>query len=215
VRGSASNRVLRTSLCAAALASLGLVAAATAGAVTITSWTGGKAAVPQVVTASGNCPGTVVTINGSGFVSDGGTPTVTIGGVPAAEVIVGSDTTLFARVGAGAQTGSLSVTTPKGTATSPVQVIVYPCQSTAAATTAPQIAVVRPLKRKGGKNVTLIGSGFVGTTSVTVGGIKAAYAIPSDGLMYVTIPTSAKNGKLEIDVTNNKGTAKATVTKTG
>jgi hypothetical protein len=207
--------LLRTLLCSALLIPLGLAVAGSAGAVTITSWVGGKASVPQLVTASGNCPGTIVTINGTGFVSDGGITSLMIGGVPASEIIVNSDTLLFARVGVGAQSGNIVLTTPKGSVTATPSVIVYPCQSTAAATIAPAIAAVHPLKRKGGKNVTLSGAGFVGTTSVKVGGISAAYAIPSDGVMYVTIPASASNGPLTIQVTNNKGTAKTTVTKTG
>ena len=52
-----SFRAHARSVCPIVVA-LGLVAAGSAGAVTITGWVGGKAAVPQVVTAAGNCPGT-------------------------------------------------------------------------------------------------------------------------------------------------------------
>jgi hypothetical protein len=217
VSGSASTRVsLRTALCLLMLVAFGLVAAGSAGAVTISSWVGGKAAVPAVVTASSaSCPGTVIMITGSGFVSDGGIVSVTIGGVPASEIIVGSDQYLYARVGPGATSGPVVVTTKAGSAKATPDAIVWPCQATAAAAGKPVIQAVVPPKAKGGKKIRLLGSGFVGTTSVKVGGVTAAYAIPSDNLMYVIVPSDAKAGQLTIQVTNTAGTAKSTVVKTG
>ena len=48
MRGSASTRIsLRTALCLSLLVALGLVVAGSAGAVTITTWVGGKAAVEE------------------------------------------------------------------------------------------------------------------------------------------------------------------------
>jgi hypothetical protein len=205
----------RIALCVPALVALGLVVAGSAGAVTISSWVGGKAAVPQVVTAPGNCPGTVVMINGSGFVADGGITGVMIGGVPAGEITIGSDSVLFARVGAGAQNGSVSVSTRLGTATSATPAVVYPCQSTAAAEAKPVVDSVSPQRAAGGKKLTLTGSGFVGTTSVKIGTGTVAYSIPSDNRMYVIVPTDAKAGLVTILVTNNKGTAKVVFQKTG
>jgi len=217
VRGSASTRVsLRTALCLSVLVALGLVAAGSAGAVTIVSWQGGKAAVPQVITAGGGaCPATVVFITGSGFVNDGGIVSVTIGGVPASEIVVGSDQYLYARVGAGAQSGPIVVTTKAGTAKATPDAIVWPCQATAAAADKPVIQAVIPQKAKPGKKLRLLGANFVGTTSVKVGGDAAAYAIPSDNLMYVRVPADAKAGQLTIEITNTKGTAKSSVVSTG
>ena len=217
VRGSALTRVSlrRTALCASALAALTAVVAGSANAVTITSWVGGKAAVPQVVTAAGTCPGTVITITGTGFVSDGGITNVMIGGVPAGEITIGSDSTLFARVGAGAQNGSVSVSTKLGTATSSTPAIVYPCQSTGTSQTAPTIQSVSPQRAKTGKKLTLTGSGFVGTTSVKIGTGTVSYSIPSDNRMYVLVPSDVKAGLVTIVVTNNKGSAKVVFQKTG
>jgi IPT/TIG domain len=217
VRGSASTRVLlRTALCLSVLVTLGLIAAGSAGAVTITSWVGGKAAVPQVITAGGGaCPSTVVMITGSGFVSDGGIVSVTIGGVPASEIVVGSDQYLYARVGTGATSGSIVVTTKTGTAKATPDAIVWPCQATGAAADKPAIQAVIPQKAKPGKKLRLLGANFVGTTSVKVGGETAAYAIPSDNLMYVRVPSDAKAGQLTLEVTNSKGTSKSFVISTG
>jgi hypothetical protein len=192
------------------------MAAATAGAVTITTWVGGKAAVPQVVTASSDsCPGTVTMITGTGFVADGGIVSVMIGGVPASEVIVGSNTVLYARVGPGATSGPVTVTTKAGTATASSQAIVVPCQSVGAAQVKPTIDSVSPQRAKAGKKLKLAGNGFVGTTKVTVNGEAAAYAIPSDNVMYLRVPSDTKSGLATIVVTNGKGTAKVVFQKIG
>jgi len=202
--------------CLSVIVALGLVAAGTAGAVTITSWVGGKAAVPQVVTAnSSTCPGTVVFITGTGFVSDGGIVSVSIGGVPAAEVIVGSDIALYARVGAGATSGSVVVTTKAGTAKASSDAIVVPCQSVGAALVKPTIDSVSPQRAKAGKKLKLDGNGFVGTTAVTVNGEATAYAIPSDNIMYLRVPSDTKSGLATVVVTNGKGTAKVVFQKIG
>jgi hypothetical protein len=208
--------VSRAALCLAVLVPLGLLIATSAGAATITSWVGGKSATPALVTAGGGaCPSTVVMINGSGFVSDGGVTSVTVGGVKATDVFVGSNIVVYARVGAGATDGPVSVTTPAGTATSSTNAVVLVCQATGSAETGPRIQLATPAKVKGGTKVHLLGSGFVGTKSVTVDGIAAAYAIPSDVNMLVIVPKDAKIGKDTIKVTNSKGSATAAVIKIG
>jgi hypothetical protein len=207
--------VFRIVFCFPVLVALGLVAAGSAGAVTITSWVGGSSKVPQLVTAAGNCPGTVVTITGTGFVNDGGPVSVTIGGVAASPVIVGSDTTIFARVGAGATSGTVVVTTKAGSATSSANAIVYPCQATGAAASKPTIDTVSPQRAKSGKKLRLLGSGFVGAQKVTVNGAAVTYAIPSDNLMYVIVPAGAKTGLDTIEITTGMGSAKVVFQKTG
>ena len=204
--------IRRTALGATLLTALALMAAGSAGAATITSWFGGKASVPQVVTATGNCPGTLITINGSGFVNDGGL-SVSIGGVPANQIVIGQDSVIWARVAATATTGPVVVTTSKGSVTAPGgNAIVYPCQSTGTAGEKPSVATLKPTTAKAGAKLTLTGAGFVGTTSVTIGGEKANYAIPSDILMYIRLPSDLKSGALDIVITNNLGTTKSTVT---
>jgi hypothetical protein len=194
----------------------GVVMAGTAGAVTISAWQGGKASVPQVVTAAdGNCPGTVIMITGAGFVTDGGVVSVTIGGTPSPQVIVGSDIYLYALVGHGTQTGPVVVTTKAGSATAPGgNAIVYPCQSTATASAAPVINSSTS-HVAAGKKVTINGANFVGTTAVTLNGAKVLYSIPSDGRMYVLVPAGTAAGTAQIVITNNMGTAKASVTVKG
>jgi len=152
-------------------------------------------------------------ITGSGFVTDGGIVSVTIGGVPASEIVVGSDQYLYARVGPGATSGPIVVTTKAGTARATPDAQVVPCQSTATASSKPAVASVTPVKAKGGKKIKLSGSGFVGTSSVTVGGVPATFSIPSDNLMYVIVPKAAKTGQQTILVKNNLGVAKSFVVK--
>ncbi len=213
MRGSSLARsLLRIFVCLSFLSAVAAATVGTAGAVTISSWRGGSGSVPQVVTAAdGNCPGTVIFITGTGFVSDGGVVSVTIGGTTSPQVIVGSDTNLYALVGRGTQSGPVVVTTKAGSATASTGAIVFPCQSTATASAAPVISTTTPGSVKAGKRVKLDGANFVGTTGVTVGGAKATYAIPSDGLMYVIVPSGTAAGSAVIEVTNNKGTAKTTV----
>jgi hypothetical protein len=213
--GSSSIRPMpRIALCLAVLVPLGLAVAGAAGAATISSWVGGKTATPALVTAGGGaCPATLVMINGSGFVSDGGTPSVTIGGVTSPQVIVGSNAALYAYVGAGATDGPVSVTTPAGTVTSGTPAVVLPCQSTGTAASGPRIQAVAPTSVKGGTKIHVSGSGFVGTVKVTVDGIAASYAVPTDVNMYVIVPKDAKIGKISIRVTNSKGTTAVPVIK--
>jgi hypothetical protein len=200
-------------LCLSVLVVFGLVVGGTAGAATITSWIGGKGATPAIVTSGGGaCPPTMITVNGSGFVSDGGVPSVTIGGVRSPEVIVGSNIILYARMGAGVTAGSVVVTTPAGSVTATPAINVVPCQSTGVAEGKPTITQTTP-KAKAGKKIQLFGSGFVGTTSVKVSGLTTNYAIPSDGVMYVIMPADAKVGVVNVTVTNTHGTATAQVVK--
>ncbi len=214
MRRNGSHRLLlRTSVFAAVLASFGLSVVSIAGAATITSWRGGSASVPLIVTAQGTCPGTVILVTGTGFQTDGGGDSVTIGGTPSPTVIVGSDTILYALVGPGTQSGPVVLTTKAGSVTAPGgSANVYPCQATGTASAAPGISSVPSHLNANGKKVKVLGSNFVGTSSVTLNGEKLQYAIPSDGLMYVIIPKDAKAGATSLIITNTKGAAKAPVT---
>src|SRR5262249_6778556 len=214
VRGSSLRVALRTVFCLSVLVALGLVVAGSAGAATISSWVGGKASVPQIVTAAdGSCRGTMIMITGSGFETDGGPVSVTIGGTPSPQVIVGADIYLYALVGRGTSSGPVVVTTSKGSVTAPGgNAIVYACQSTGTAGSKPAVDSVSPAKIKAGGKLTPNGIRFVGTKSVTVGGASANFAIPSDNLMYIRIPKDAKSGPLAIVITNTLGSVKTSLT---
>jgi IPT/TIG domain len=201
--------MFRAALCMAVVVPIALMAAGSAFAVTITSFAGTAVRAPDPP----YCVGSIVTITGSGFLSGGAVTSVTFGGVPAASFYAGSDTVLLATVGAGAQTGPIVVTTPQGSATSATPELIEACAS-GPPTSRPAITGAPP-KVKGGKKIQLHGSGFVGVTSVTVGGVTAPYAIPTDQNMYVIIPTTAKNGSVAIKLTSPAGTGTVSVLKTG
>jgi hypothetical protein len=207
---------------ASAAGFVGLVAvallafASAASSATITSFSN------QIVKGNGTvgtadsypyCIGAVLLIQGSGFVTDGGVTAVTIGGVPAEGVTVGSDSKLYAQVGRGA-TGAqpITVTTPAGTATSTGVYTILPCNN--GDIYVPKIESVIPAKAKPGALVQLIGQGFLGATTVTLSGkALTGYAIPSDSNLYLRVPVTAKAGqKLVFSITNSAGTAKATIT---
>src|SRR5579862_7890691 len=115
----------------AAILVASLFVAGQALAVTITSYTPGSDLIPEVANA---CVGSSITINGSGFVNDGGPVTVAFNGVPAVDVTIGSDNIIYAKMPAAATPGNITVTTAKGTATSSVPYTIFPCAATAGPT---------------------------------------------------------------------------------
>jgi hypothetical protein len=226
-RSGVRRVVLRTGIgvaLALPLAAL-LVGSALAATITSLAWyggiTNGNARATGLAATYGTadqqpyCVGTNFVISGSGFVTDGVTG-VTIGGVAARYFSVGDNATLYAGIGADAKTGPVVVTTRSGgTATSTSNVTITPCQA-AAPVAKPAATAVSPAKAKGGKKVELLGSGFIGTRSVTVGGVATSFSVPSDYNLYVIVPKTAKNGALPIVVTTAAGptTLKVKVTKT-
>src|SRR4051794_11882538 len=105
----------RTAAALAAAVTSALLVAGSAFGATITSFTPTNDWIPE---EAGNCVGTSITINGTGFVNDGGTPVVRFNGMPAVGVFVGSDRIIYARLPSGATAGTVTVTTNAGTATS-------------------------------------------------------------------------------------------------
>jgi hypothetical protein len=194
---------------------LALLAAGSIFAASITNVTGEKGLLLIRAAQYPYCKGSFVTISGSGFVTDGGVSSVSIGGVPPSWYEVGSDSVILAYVGANAQSGlPVTVTTPAGTATSgSLTLTVTPCASSGAQYK-PYVASVRKYV-KGGQKLQIQGAAFIGTQSVTFGGVAAPFSIPSDANMYVIIPKTAKNGNDVLKITNNVGSASVTLIKTG
>jgi hypothetical protein len=141
--------------------------------------------------ASGSA-GTSVTINGSGLT---GATAVKFNGT-AATFSVNSSTRITASVPAGATSGTISVTTAGGTATS---------SSSFTVTNAPLITGFSPTSGPVGTVVTITGSGFTGATSVKFAGVAAAFSVVSSTQITVTVPSGAKSGA--ISVTTPGGTA--------
>ena len=200
-------RSYRTAAGAAVAAVLALLAASSAFAVTITNYTPTTDFVPA---ESNNCVGTMIQINGTGFVNDGGTPSVMFNGTPAVNVTVGSDVVIYAQVPAGATPGAITITTPRGTATAATQYNITPCAShggpanlglVAAAT--PAKAVVTgfvPAKGKAGTTVTISGKNLTGATAVRIGTTKLHFTVVSATKITATVTAAVKTGKVSVTV---------------
>jgi len=159
--------------------------------------TGATPAISSFSPGAGTA-GTSVTVYGSGFT---GAQSVTIGGVGAAVFRVKNDGEVNAKVGPGATTGPVVVTTPSDPAVSKADFIVL---------AGPSIASFTPTSGSPGTRVTLSGSGFTGATAVLFDGTAAtAFTVANDGTtITATVPTGATSGPLSVG--NPAGTASST-----
>ena len=207
----------RTAASAAVLTTFSLLLAGSALGATITSFTPASG-LPDV---AGICPGGVVTINGTGFASEGAF-SAAFNGVPAAAVQVGSNIIAYATVPKTATSGKISVTTATGgTATSPTDFTVLTCwsatekdigHSTAPVAVKASVAKFAPVSGKAGAKVTITGKNLTTTSAVKFSGIKASFTVVSPTKITATVPAKAKTGK--ITVTTGVGTAIAALSFT-
>src|SRR5437773_293897 len=136
--------------------------------------------------------GTSVTINGTNF---NGATAVRFNGTTA-NYTVNSATVIHASVPANATTGSISVTTPGGTATSSSAfTVLYP----------PTITSFTPTSGLVGASVTINGTNFSGATAVRFNGTTANYTVNSSTVIQASVPANATTGS--IGVTTPGGTA--------
>lgn len=175
---------------------------ATTGPITVTSIAGtssspssffvGPAPAVTSVSPAGGPPGTTITITGSKFAA---VNSVLIGGVPAAYTVT-STTEITATVPGAATTGAVTVTNPTGQGIwSQVFFVGYP----------PMVTNFTPSAGQVGSSVTLTGSGFTGTSTVSFNGATTtAFLVNSDTQIVATVPFAAANGP--ISVINPAGT---------
>jgi uncharacterized repeat protein (TIGR03803 family) len=156
------------------------------------SWNAGIAAFVSLVGFPAGSAGTVVQILGQGFNSASSVKF----GTGSASFTIGSDTYMTATVPANGTTGAVTVTTSGGVLKSAQNYKVIPLITSFSPTSGPV-----------GSPVTINGSGFVGASKVTFGGVKATtYSVNSAGTQITaTVPTGAVTGK--IGVTTTGGTA--------
>ena len=134
--------------------------------------------------------GDTVTIRGSGFTGATAVTFARVGGgtVPAASFRVVNDTRVTAVVPPGATTGRVSMTTPNGTGTSTVDLLIEP-----------RITAFSPASGPVGTLVTITGSGFTGATSVRFGMTPAtSFTVVSDTQLTVTVPVGARTSKIQV-----------------
>ena len=79
----------------------------------------------------------------------------------------------------------------------------------------PKITSISPISGPVGTQVSIVGTGFIQTTGVTVGGIKVtAFTVNSDKLVTMTVPVGALTGKIVIVTPGGKATSAMTYTVT-
>lgn len=159
--------------------------------------------------ASGE-PGSVIEIQGSGFELDPAQNTVTFFGNAPASVIEASATRLKVKVPPTAQTGAISLTTPKGTVASPVFTVIR--QQDFALTAGPS----SQLLLTGGQAVFSLGlsslgvQDFTGQASLTVAGLPsgvnarfspASLAFNQPGSLVLTAASNAQIGSATLTLT--------------
>jgi len=179
----------------------GMVSVTTPGGTANSTSTFTFVAVPTVTsfTPTSGVTGTSVTITGTNL---SGSTTVKFGGTAAAGFTVNSATQITATVGSGA-TGTISVTTPGGTANS---------TSTFTFVAPPTVTSFTPTSGNAGTSVTITGTNLAGTTAVKFGGTAAAgFTVNSATQITATVGSGATG---TISVTTLGGTANSTSTFT-
>ena len=140
--------------------------------------------------------GTTVTLGGSGFT---GATAVAFGGTAAGSFTVNSDASItVTSPAAAAGTVDITVTTPLGTSlASSADQFLYEG--------APTVTSISPNSGNsaGGTSVTVTGSGFLGTTSVSFGGAPASFTVISATQLTATSPAGA--GAVDITVSSVGG----------
>jgi len=152
--------------------------------------------------------GTLITLEGTGFVIDGaGAPVVEFGSVPAAEVTVLDD-------------GSILCTSPAGTPDATVEVTVENTNGVAILplaftfdAPAPALVSIAPLEGPltGGTTLTLTGTSFTasgfGANAVFFDGIPASNVQTVDGTTITCETPASLAGLVDVTVTNENGSA--------
>ncbi len=129
--------------------------------------------------------GTSVTVTGTNFT---GASNVAFNGTTAS-FTVASATSITTSVPAGAITGTITVTTPGGTATSATSFTVVPV---------PTITSFTPTTGAVGMGVTITGTNFTGATLVRFNTTSATFLVASATSITTTVPAGATTGTIRV-----------------
>ncbi|MES2388879.1 MAG: IPT/TIG domain-containing protein [Bacteroidota bacterium] len=175
---------------------------ATTGLITLNTPTGNLSSTssfivtfpPTIVdfTPTSGTAGTTVTITGNNFI---GLTGVLFNGTAAVFTVVNANT-VSAVVPSGASTGPITVSTGTYSSTSTADFTVL---------VPPTITSFTPTSGPAGTSVTLTGTSFVGTTSVTIGTLPTAFTVVNASTITLTIPAGASTNAFT--VTTNQGAA--------
>jgi hypothetical protein len=86
------------------------------------------------------------------------------------------------------------------------------CNGTVTPPAAPSISSFSPTSGPVGTSVTINGSGFTGTTSVTIGGASASFSIGSDSQLTAIVPANATSGPIGVTAPGGNTTSSASFT---
>lgn len=137
-------------------------------------------------TPIGGGAGTTVEINGSNFTN---AIAVTFNGVAAAGFTVTNNSVLGAIAPAGVSSGTISVITPGGTATS-ANLFFAP----------PTISSFTPTQGLAGTNVTVTGVNFTNATAVLFNGVAAAsFKVTNNTTLSAVVPSGASTGPITVE----------------
>ncbi|MDA0987453.1 MAG: IPT/TIG domain-containing protein, partial [Bacteroidetes bacterium] len=143
--------------------------------------------------------GTTITITGTNFT---GASSVKFGVTEATSFTVGSATSITAVVGSGT-TGTISVTTPGGTATSSTSLTFF---------SAPTITSITPTTGVVGATVTITGTEFTGATAVTFGGTAATSFTVDNATTITAVVGSGTTGTIAVTTPGGTATSSETFT---
>lgn len=149
------------------------------------------------ISSTNSGPGSTITLLGQNFL---GATAVTFNGVAAATFTVTNNTSLSAVVPDNVVSGSVSVTTPAGSA--PSSAVFYG---------APRIVAFTPTHGLPGNNVTIHGLNFLGAR-VSFSGLAAAVTSLSNTQLVATVPAGAKSGPITVAGPAGTNTSTATFT---
>ncbi len=143
--------------------------------------------------------GTSVTLTGTGFADSSVATGVAFNGT-AASFSVDSNTQITATVPVGATTGPVSVTDTEGTGATALDFVVTPSPT-------PTVLLFDPSSGPAGTTVTITGTGYTGSSSVTFHGASASFAVNLDSEIVATVPKSATSGPISVTTPGGTGTS--------
>ncbi len=148
--------------------------------------------------------GTMVTLTGTNLL---GASAVKFNGFNAASFTVDSATQITATVPNNATSGTISVTTPGGTATS--------AGSFTVTAPAPTITNIAPASGPVGTNVTVTGTNLLGATAVQINGMAAPnFSVDSATQITVVVPAGATSGPIAVTTAGGTATSASSFTVT-
>jgi hypothetical protein len=153
--------------------------------------------VPSISSLSqtSGAPGTEITITGKAFMPGVFAKAlgVTFNGIPAEKFTVNSDSSITVTVPPDATSGLIGVRGPAGTGYSGTDF-------TVTGGAAPTISSFSPPNGSLGTVVTILGTGFTGTTKVSFNGKPAqTFSVIDDKTLSVTVPIGATTGPIKVE----------------